>query len=83
MMHTYGARELSRNPSLFRIDPEGVFAVEDKRAHRRLGLYLGADVADEFLAYRRRTQMLAAAEKIRESAVREYEELEATLDDGL
>jgi len=83
MIHAYGARELARNPSLFRIDPKGVFAVEDKRAHRRLGLYLGADLADEFLAYRSKKQMLTAAEKIQNSAKNEYEELEESLDDGL
>lgn len=82
-MQTYGARDLARNPSLFRIDPGGAFMVEDKRAHKRLGLYLGADLAEEFLAFQRKKRMLDAAEKIRSHATDAYSELEATLDDGL
>lgn len=79
----YGARDIVRNPSLLRIDSQDSFIVEDKKAHKRLGIYLGVELAEEFFAYRKREQLLNAARKIKEHSRQEYEFLEGTIDDGL
>lgn len=83
MKNSYGAREIVRNPSLLRIDPEESFVVEDKKAHKRLGVYLGPKLAEEFFEYRKKEALLKAAYRIRESAVKENAALEESLDDGL
>jgi len=79
----YGARDIVRNPSLLRIDSQDSFIVEDKKAHKRLGIYLGVELAEEFFAYKKREQLLNAARKIKENSAEEYEFLEGTIDDGL
>ena len=79
----YGARDIVRNPSLLRIDAQDSFIVEDKKAHKRLGIYLGVELAEEFFAYKKREQLLNAARKIKENSADEYEFLEGTIDDGL
>jgi len=79
----YGARDIVRNPSLLRIDSQDSFIVEDKKAHKRLGIYLGVQLAEEFFAYKKREQLLNAAKKIKEHATKEYEFLEGSIDDGL
>ena len=79
----YGARDIVRNPSLLRIDSDDSFIVEDKKAHKRLGIYLGVNLAEEFFAYKKREKLLTSAKKIKESASEEYEFLEGTVDDGL
>lgn len=43
------------------------FIVEDKKAHKRLGIYLGVALAEEFFAYKKREKLLNAARKIKES----------------
>jgi len=83
MAAVYGARDIVRNPSLLKIDADESFVVEDKRAHKRLGVYLGVDLAEEFFAYKKREKLLDAARKIKENASEEYEELEGSIDDGL
>ena len=83
-MHVvYGARDIVRNPSLLRIDSDDSFIVEDKKAHKRLGIYLGVNLAEEFFAYKKREKLLTSAKKIKESVSEEYEFLEGTVDDGL
>ena len=47
MNEIFGAREIIGNPSFLKIDPENSFIVEDKKAHNRLGVYLGANLAQE------------------------------------
>ncbi|HIP18367.1 MAG TPA: hypothetical protein EYG78_03425 [Sulfurovum sp.] len=79
----YGARDIVRNPSLLRIGSQDSFIVEDKKAHKRLGIYLGVELAEEFFAYKKREQLLNAARKIKENSAKEYEFLEGTIDDGL
>ena len=79
----YGARDIIRNPSLLRIDSQDSFIVEDKKAHKRLGIYLGVELAEEFFAYKKREQLLNAARKIKEHSTKEYEYLEGSIDDGL
>jgi hypothetical protein len=79
----YGARDIVRNPSLLRIDSRESFIVEDKKARKRLGIYLGVELAEEFFAYKKREQLLDAARKIKEHSTEEYEFLEGTIDDGL
>ena len=79
----YGARDIVRNPSLLRIDSNESFIVEDKKAHKRLGIYLGVDLAEEFFAYKKREKLLRSARKIKENISEEYEFLEGTIDDGL
>ena len=54
----YGARDIVRNPSLLRIDSQDSFIVEDKKAHKRLGIYLGVKLAEEFFAYKKREKLL-------------------------
>ncbi len=83
MGNTYGARDIVRNPSLLRIEPEESFVVEDKKAHKRLGVYLGTKLAEEFFAYRKKEALLKAAYRIKESAAKENTALEESLDDGL
>lgn len=80
---TYGARDIVRNPSLLRIDPRDSFIVEDKKAHKQLGIYLGADLAEEFFDYVDKQKLLKSAMKIKESASRENTFLEESIDDGL
>jgi len=79
----YGVRDIVRNPSLLRIDSSDSFIVEDKKAHKRLGIYLGIDLAEEFFAYKKREKLLKSAKKIKDSASEEYEFLEGSVDDGL
>ncbi len=83
MSEIYGARDIVRNPSLLRVDPDKSFIVEDKKAHKRLGVYLGADLAEEFFAYKRRKALLDSAHKIKIQAAEESKTLEGTLNDGL
>ena len=79
----YGARDIVRNPSLLRIDSQDSFIVEDKKAHKRLGIYLGVELAEEFFAYKKREKLLNAARKIKEHSIKEYAFLEGSIDDGL
>jgi hypothetical protein len=83
MNAVYGARDIVRNPSLLKINAKESFVVEDKKAHKRLGVYLGIDLAEEFFAYKKREKLLNAARKIKESASEEYREMEGSIDDGL
>jgi len=83
MNEIFGAREIVRNPSLLRIDPDDSFIVEDKKAHKRLGIYLGTNLAQEFFEYKKREALLKAAKKIKENSLKENMLLEGTVDDGL
>lgn len=83
MNEIYGVRDLVRNPSLLRIDPDDSFIVEDKKAHKQLGIYLGANLAQEFFDYKKREVLLKAAKKIKENSLKENMLLEGTVDDGL
>jgi hypothetical protein len=51
MTQIIGARELLRNPSLLRIAPNDTMVVEDKRSHTVLGMYIGAEIAEEFIRF--------------------------------
>lgn len=83
MTETYGARDIVRNPSLLRIDPHESFIVEDKKAHKQLGVYLGTELAEEFFEYKQKQKLLKSAMKIKESAKVENALLEESLDDNL
>ena len=83
MDKVYGTREIIRNPSLLRIDPNESFIVEDKKSHKRLGVYLGVELAEEFFAYKEKQKLLEAAKKIKKSAKEENEKLEESLGDAL
>ncbi|MGE4295195.1 MAG: hypothetical protein AB7E49_05785 [Campylobacterales bacterium] len=83
MTQTVGAREILRNPSLLKIGPKDTLVVEDKRSHTMLGLYVGTELAEAFLAYQKKAKMLESAHKIAASSKAEYEALEGTIDDGL
>ncbi len=83
MPKSYGTREIVRNPSLLRIDPNESFTIEDKKAHKRLGVYLGVELAEEFFAFKAQQKLLQAAQKIKESASKENALMEESLDDGL
>ena len=83
MTQSVGARDILRNPSLLRIAPTDTLVVEDKKSHKMLGLYIGADTAKEFLEYQARAKLLNSAKKIAAAAKKEYQELEGTVDDGI
>ncbi|NEW60121.1 hypothetical protein GSY74_02390 [Sulfurovum sp. bin170] len=83
MRAIYGARDIVRNPSLLRIAPTDSFIVEDKKAHKRLGIYLGADLAQEFFDYIHKQKLLKSAMKIKDSAMYANSLLEESVDDGL
>ncbi len=83
MSISYGARDISRNPSLLRIDENEDFIIEDKKSHIKLGVYIGMKLAEEFFEYKKKKTLLDAARKIKQSAKSEYECMEGTLNDGL
>ena len=83
MTNIYGSRDIIRNPSLLRIQENESFIVEDKKAHKRLGVYLGVKLADEFFRYTKKQELLRSAHKIKQNANDEYNTLSATADDGL
>ena len=83
MQKVYGTREIVRNPSLLRIDPNDSFIIEDKKAHNQLGIYLGTALAKEFLAYKEKQKLIESAKKIKASAKDENRALEASLADAL
>ena len=83
MTAVYGSREIVRNPSLLRIDENDSFIVEDKKAHKTLGIYLGVKLAEEFFKYTKKQELLKSANKIKQNAQKELEILSGTLDDGI
>jgi len=83
MTTIYGSRDIVRNPSLLRIDGDASFVVEDKKAHKKLGVYIGVELADEFFNYLKKQKLLASAHKIKASSLSELELLEGSSDDGL
>ncbi len=83
MTAVYGSRDITRNPALLRIDANDSFIVEDKKAHKTLGVYLGVKLADKFFAFMKKQELLKSAKKIKQSAKDEYENLNGTIADGL
>jgi hypothetical protein len=83
MTAIYGSRDIIRNPSLLRIEENDSFVVEDKKAHKTLGVYLGSKLAEEFFNYAKKQELLKSAKKIRSSANEEFEKLQGTLNDGI
>ncbi len=83
MNTVYGARDIVRNPSLLRIDANDSYIIEDKKAHKKLGIYLGVELAEKFFEYTRKQELLESAKKIKESAKAENELLDGTTNDGL
>ena len=83
MRVSYGARDISRNPSLLRIGKDEDFIVEDKKSHKKLGVYIGMGLAEEFFAYKKKKALLDAAKKIKKNAITEYESMEGSLSDEL
>lgn len=83
MTQVIGARELLRNPSLLRIAPNDSMVIEDKRSHTVLGMYIGAELAEDFLRFQQKEKLLKSAQKIAISSKKEYDALEGTIDDGL
>ena len=83
MTAVYGSREIVRNPSLLRIDENDSFIVEDKKAHKKLGVYLGVKLAEDFFKYSKKQELLKAAQKIKQNAKEELELLSGSIDDGI
>jgi len=83
MTPSVGARDIVRNPSLLRIAPTDTLLIEDKKSHKVLGLYIGTEMAKEFLEYQERAGLLTSAKKIVASAKTEYQELEGAIDDKI
>ncbi len=83
MTAVYGSRDITRNPSLLKIKSDESFIVEDKKAHKTLGVYLGVDLADKFFAFIKKQELLQSAKKIQKSATAENKILNGTLNDGL
>lgn len=79
----YGARDIVRNPSLLRIDANDSYIIEDKKAHKRLGIYLGVELAEKFFEYTKKQELLESAKKINESALKENELLDGSITDEL
>jgi hypothetical protein len=46
-------------------------------------MYIGAALAEEFMAYMEKKHLLDAAKKIRSDALKAYESMEGSIDDGL
>lgn len=80
---TYGARDIVRNPSILRVDPNESLIIEDKKAHKTLGVYLGIELAKDFFAYQKKKKLLDAARSIKANSLEESKSLEGSLDDGL
>ena len=59
------------------------FIIEDKKAHKTLGVYLGTKLAEEFFNYTKKQELLKSAQKIKKSASEEFLKLEGTLNDGI
>ena len=83
MTQTVGTREILRNPSLLKIAPEETLIIEDKKAHKMLGMYIGVELAQEFMRYQEKAKLLKSAKKIASSAKQENAILEGALSDGL
>ena len=83
MSISYGSRDIVRNPSILRIEPNKSFVIEDKKSNKTLGVYLGVDLAKEFFDYLDKKKLLEAAKKIKSNSKAEYETLEESLADGL
>ncbi|MRI82809.1 MAG: hypothetical protein C6I00_00115 [Nitratiruptor sp.] len=75
-MKRFSVREIARHPSLLKIEPWDMILIEDRKVHKILGLYIGAALAQEFELFLQRKRLLEAAQKIKESAKREYAKLE-------
>jgi hypothetical protein len=80
---TYGTRDILRNPSLLRIDKDSYLAIEDKKRKKFLGLYIGNNLADEFLEYIKKKKLSKCAHKIKENSTKENAILEGSLSDGI
>ena len=83
MTEIYGSREIVRNPSLLRIKDNESFIIEDKKAHKTLGIYLGVKLANDFFKYNKQQELLKSARKIKENAKNELYLLDGVVDDGL
>ena len=83
MTEVYGSREIVRNPSLLRIKDDESFIIEDKKAHKTLGIYLGVKLANDFFKYNKQQELLKSARKIKENAKNELYLLDGVVDDGL
>lgn len=83
MTQTVGAREILRNPSLLKIAPEASLIIEDKKAHKMLGMYIGVELAEEFMHYQEKANLLKSAKKIATASKKEYALLEGSINDGL
>ena len=83
MSDIYGIREISKKPSLLKIDPGASFIIEDKKSHKKLGVYMGMELAEEFMAYLRKKDLIEAAHRIQSHAKEEHKEIEGTIGDGL
>ncbi len=83
MTEVYGSREIVRNPSLLRIKEDESFIIEDKKAHKTLGIYLGVKLANDFFRYNKKMELLASAKKIKENAKNELSLLDGVSADGI
>lgn len=83
MTAVYGSREIVRNPSLLRIDENESFIVEDKKAHKTLGVYLGVKLADDFFKYNKKQELLKSAYKIKQNSKDELDLLSGANADGI
>ena len=71
MTEIYGSREIVRNPSLLRIKEDESFIIEDKKAHKTLGIYLGVKLSNDFFKYNKKMELLKSAKKIKENSKKE------------
>ncbi len=83
MQKIYGTREITRKPSLLRIDKNETIIIEDKKAKKQLGVYIGNNLAKKFFDYLKQDRLLNSAKKIKKNAFTEYKCLEDSIDDGV
>ena len=83
MTQIYGARDITRNPSLLRVDEYDSFEVHDKKSNQTLGVYLGVKLAEDFFRYQKKQELLKSARKIKQNAKDELTILDGTIDDGI
>ncbi len=83
MSKSYGVRDIVRNPSILKIGAEEIVEIEDKRANKLLGIYIGKGLAKDFVSFLEKKSLLESAKRVKELAKNEYQDLEGTLSDGL
>jgi len=76
-------RDIVRNPAILKIDGSDIIEIEDKRAKKIVGFYIGKALGEEFIRFLEKKRMLESAKRIKECSLKEYKELEGSIEGGL